>query len=201
MSDESALLPLQQTHESIVRIKQTLDPFLSILRNYHCKCNNKDKIKKKNDKQSKPAVENSRKEIQSSWTVDYHKIIEAEAAVALAIGTLRFMAFRLKGQVRGKKRNDPLRMELTKMKEMLSQVQALRKEEDESSHTNNNDPCSLQQQSDDEVPSKRKRRLDQEETKEDNGHEDDNSKVTSATKMKTNRKTRVGGKRQRNKYN
>jgi hypothetical protein len=147
MSDDTALLPLQQTHESIVRIKQTLDPFLSILKNYHKKCNNKSNSTNKNEN-----LDSSHFGIRPlSNLVDYYKVIEAEAAVALAIGTLRFMAFRLKGQERGKKKNDPLRMELKKMKEILSQVQALRRKEDEDS--NEKDAClSQSKQPDDKSP-------------------------------------------------
>jgi len=145
MSEESALSSLQQTHESILRIKQYLDPFLAILTNYH-KYNKSTNTKKEqsqsnattvvdpnNNNNNSSSKKKKQMDIQSSYNnmmEDYYKIIEAEAAVALAIGTLRFMALRLKGQERGKKKNDPLRMELSKMKEMLSQVRALKREDE-----------------------------------------------------------------------
>lgn len=146
MSEESALSSLQQTHESILRIKQYLDPFLSILTNYH-RYNKSTHTKKEqsqsnattvvdpnNNNNNSSSKTKKQTDIQPSYNnmmEDYYKIIEAEAAVALAIGTLRFMAFRLKGQERGNKKNDPLRMELNKMKEMLSQVRALKREDED----------------------------------------------------------------------
>lgn len=197
MSDDSALLPLQQTHESIVRIKQTLDPFLSILKNYHKKCN------KTNSTNKNENLDSSHFGIQPlSNLVEYYKVIEAEAAVALAIGTLRFMAFRLKGQERGKKKNDPLRMELKKMKEMLSQVQALRRKEDED--INEKDACLSQSNQPDDKgskestsppPSKRKRMVDHDENDVEN---EDDFKAAAVSK-KTNMKTRPGLKKRRKK--
>lgn len=106
MADEKALLPLKKTSESIKQIKKTLTPFLKLLDKYY----NQSSLDK-------------RKEF------DIQRIAEAEAAVALAMGTMRYMAFRLKGQERGKKKNDPLRMELDKMRKALVQVKSLRKED------------------------------------------------------------------------
>eukprot|EP00979_Chaetoceros_neogracilis_P001111 scaffold197_cov268-Chaetoceros_neogracile.AAC.26 len=104
MSDKAALAPLKRTNGSIQQIKHTLTPFLNLLDKYH----------------------NSEK---TSQTFDKQQIVEAESAVALAMGTLRYMAHRLKGEERGKDKNDPLRMELDKMRRTLVQVKRLRKPE------------------------------------------------------------------------
>jgi hypothetical protein len=128
MADEKALLPLKKTSESIKQIKKTLTPFLKLLDKYY----NQSSLDK-------------RKEF------DIQRIAEAEAAVALSIGTMRYMAFRLKGQERGKKKNDPLRMELDKMRKALVQVKSLRKE-DSADKKSTNDTGSKQNSA-----SKRKR--------------------------------------------
>jgi hypothetical protein len=106
MSDESALAPLRKTNESIQQIKETLTPFLNLLDKY----NNQEQEVNKNANE-----------------FDKQEIVEAEAAVALAMGTLRYMAHRLKGEERGKTKNDPLRMELDRMRKTLVQVKALGK--------------------------------------------------------------------------
>ncbi|KAL9179739.1 hypothetical protein ACHAXT_007709 [Thalassiosira profunda] len=56
-----------------------------------------------------------------------HRRAEAEAAVSLALGTLRYMGARLRGLDRGRKKGDPLRAELDKMRGLLV---ALRKVEE-----------------------------------------------------------------------
>jgi hypothetical protein len=140
MSDESALLPLKKTHESILRIKQSLVPFLMLLRRHHRRhsgghnqndimqhdrsCSNQHQHNDEDDRDEKQTIlVDSKQLMEPLITEDLHRIRQAEAAVALAIATLRFMAFRLQGQERGTLKNDPLRMELNKLKEMLSQVE------------------------------------------------------------------------------
>ncbi len=105
MSDEKALLPLKRTSEALKQIKVALTPFLILLDKYH----------------------NQSSETSKS-TFDKQDIAEAEAAVSLAMGTLRYMAHRLQGRSKGKKKNDPLRMELDKMRKTLVQCKGLRKE-------------------------------------------------------------------------
>jgi len=110
MSDESALAPLRKTNESIQQIKETLMPFLNLLDKYN------------NQEQDSNANAN-----KHANEFDKQEIVEAEAAVALAMGTLRYMAHRLRGEERGKTNNDPLRMELDRMRKTLVQVKALGK--------------------------------------------------------------------------
>lgn len=204
MSDESALLPLQRTHESILRIKKYLTPFLMLLKRYHHDDNhniignsssnnnnhNNHNHKSHGEKNSNGknvnvniSIPRSKKDM-SKATISIHQVREAEAAVALAMGTLRYMAHRLKGQERGKKKNDPISTELHRMKQTLSQVEALITKEDQhpinhpcrddydgdhdDDDVNDNDSCLLQSHRNvqDQSITKRKRN-DPEDTNED----------------------------------
>jgi hypothetical protein len=57
--------------------------------------------------------------------LDPHRRAEAEAAVALALGTLRYMGARLRGSDAGRKRGDPLRAELDRMRAALVSLREL----------------------------------------------------------------------------
>ena len=109
MSDKKSLQPLQKTHESLQQIKTALTPFLTLLHEYHHQSSDSSQIKQ----------------------FDKQEIAEAEAAVSLAMGTLRYMAQRLKGQGQSsknkkKKQKDPLRLELDKMRRTLVECKSLR---------------------------------------------------------------------------
>jgi hypothetical protein len=56
-----------------------------------------------------------------------HQRAEAEAAVALAIGTLRYMGARLRGSDVGRKKGDPLRIELDKIRGLMVSLRELEK--------------------------------------------------------------------------
>ena len=56
-----------------------------------------------------------------------HQRAEAEAAVALAIGTLRYMGARLRGSDVGRKKGDPLRIELDKIRGLMVSLRELDK--------------------------------------------------------------------------
>jgi len=120
MSDESALAPLRKTSESLQQIKQSLTPFLNLLDKYH-----------NQEQDSKAKAKANANANAKTNEFDKQQIVEAESAVALAMGTLRYMAHRLKGEERGKKNNDPLRMELDRMRKTLVQVKALAKKTEE----------------------------------------------------------------------
>ena len=135
MSDEKALLPMKRTNESLKQIKATLTPFLTLLDKYHNQTSETSKSK-----------------------FDRQEIAEAEAAVSLAMGTLRYMAHRLKGHSKGKKKNDPLRMELDKMRRTLVQCKGLRKE-------NKNQQGGEKDKQNDKKGSASKRRRIEEDTK------------------------------------
>ena len=57
--------------------------------------------------------------------LDPHRRAEAEAAVALAVGTMRYMGARLRGSDSGRKRGDPLRAELDRMRAALVSLRQL----------------------------------------------------------------------------
>eukprot|EP00956_Cyclotella_meneghiniana_P003153 scaffold3852_cov71-Cyclotella_meneghiniana.AAC.9 len=69
-------------------------------------------------KRSKPGSDESPK-------LDAHRRAEAQAAVSLAIGTLRYMGARLRGLDEGRKKDDPLRMELDKIRSKLVELKKL----------------------------------------------------------------------------
>ncbi|KAL7558062.1 hypothetical protein ACA910_009249 [Epithemia clementina (nom. ined.)] len=54
---------------------------------------------------------------------DPNRIALARTAVALSLGTLRYMGNRLRGSSEGKNPKDPLRLELNRMRQILVQVQ------------------------------------------------------------------------------
>jgi len=97
MSNKVALGSLKKTNNAILSIRKALLPFLDIL-------SNNSKLRQK------PSVTHDSNSAE---------IAEAEAAVALTIGTLRYMAARLEGRDKGPKSNDPLRLELDKMRKIL----------------------------------------------------------------------------------
>ena len=107
MSSDSDLLPLKRTIDAIKQIRITLVPFLRLL-----------------DRQKTDSLRDIQNTI--SQNLDQHQVAEAEAAVALAVGTLRYMAARLNGQSKGKKTNDSLRMELDKMRKTLVLLRGLK---------------------------------------------------------------------------
>ena len=105
-----AIEALQKTIESITSIKTALVPFLKVLKNDNQTSSKKNSNIRSNNEQLSP-----------------YKKKEADAAVALAVGTLRYMGQRLKGLDRGRKKDDPLRQELDKIRGMLVSLKALKK--------------------------------------------------------------------------
>ena len=59
----------------------------------------------------------------SSGIDDPNRLAVARTAVALSLGTLRYMGNRLRGSAQGKDPNDPLRLDLNRMRQILVQVQ------------------------------------------------------------------------------
>jgi regulator of replication initiation timing len=102
--DES-LRPLKRTRESLDQISTCLTPFISLLDRYNSS------VGRRNDNLSE---------------FDTNKIAEAKMAVALSMGTLRYMAARLRGDKIEK--NDPLRIELDKMRKILMEFNSLQKD-------------------------------------------------------------------------
>ena len=63
-------------------------------------------------------------------TAEGKALAQAQAAVALSVGTLRYMGARLRGLDQGRKADDPLRKELNEMRRVLTEVEK-RKDDDE----------------------------------------------------------------------
>mmetsp|Transcript_19671 Transcript_19671/g.29186 ORF Transcript_19671/g.29186 Transcript_19671/m.29186 type:complete len:141 (+) Transcript_19671:146-568(+) len=61
---------------------------------------------------------------------DATKKAQAQAVVALSIGTLRYMGARLQGKDEGRKKDDPLRQELDQMRKVIIQIEKKRKAEE-----------------------------------------------------------------------
>ena len=104
---------LNKTLESLKEIRSALIPFIQLLKDDD-ELNSRTK-KKRGDDSSK--VNNEQ--------MTPHKRAEAQAAVALAIGTLRYMGARIRGLDRGRKKDDPLRIELNKIRGMLVSLRKL----------------------------------------------------------------------------
>ena len=84
--------PVKKTTVSLKNVHKALNPFLKILQD-----------------------ENNRNFYDTQPKADPQKLAEAEAAVALTLGTLRYVSSRLSG-----KKTDPgLKMELDKMKKII----------------------------------------------------------------------------------
>jgi DNA anti-recombination protein RmuC len=56
-------------------------------------------------------------------------LAQAEAVVALSVGTLRYMGARLRGLDQGRKSDDPLRKELNEMRRVLQEVEKMKNDE------------------------------------------------------------------------
>lgn len=102
---DETLLPLKRTRESLDQISTCLSPFISLLDQYNSS------VGRRNGNLSE---------------FDAKKIAEAKMAIALSMGTLRYMAARLRGDKIEK--NDPLRIELDKMRKILMEFNSLQKD-------------------------------------------------------------------------
>lgn len=122
MSSDDALQPLKRTRESLDQISDCLKPFLSIL-----------------DRYNKSSRMDSNERSKNTWNTDSfdaRNVAEAKMAVALSIGTLRYMASKLGGEKVEK--NDPLRLELDKMRKILVELNSLH-EKDDADHPNSDE--------------------------------------------------------------
>lgn len=128
----SSLDPLHKTLQSLKEIRSALLPFLRLLKDDDDSSKTLDSSpttktnKSSNKKRSRPGNDSSESNEESTTTqLTPNRRAEAEAAVALAIGTLRYMGARLRGLDRGRKKGDPLRMELDKTRGMLVALRKL----------------------------------------------------------------------------
>ena len=74
--------------------------------------------------------------------MNVHRCAEAQAAVALAVCTLRYMGGRLRGLDVGRKKDDPLRMELDKIRGALMSLKKLESSDTvDTFHSDDADNC------------------------------------------------------------
>lgn len=59
-------------------------------------------------------------------TAEGKALAQAQAAVALSVGTLRYVGARLRGLDQGRKADDPLRQELNEMRRVLTAVEKIK---------------------------------------------------------------------------
>lgn len=118
MSESSSLVPLKKTYESLKKIQETLIPFLELVNRYY-------QQQKEINGGGGSLLSKDTDSVQGK-KIELFQITEAEAAISLSVGTLRYMAFRLKGQ-KSDGKNDPLRLELDKIRKTLVELRKLKK--------------------------------------------------------------------------
>ena len=120
---------LHKTISALKEIRTSLIPFIQVLKDDDVgSTNNKSDSPSKKKKRSRDNNTNS----NDKQLLTPHERAEAKAAVALAIGTLRYMGNRLKGKDEGRKKGDPLRMELDNIRSLLVQLRKLEKKDNKS---------------------------------------------------------------------
>jgi hypothetical protein len=126
-TNDPKLQPLHKTLHALKEIRSSLLPFLKLLRD-------DDDVKKTTDEKKKKDgssnISSSKDKTPLKQQLTPHKRAEAEAAVALAMGTLRYMGGRLKGLDKGRKKGDPLRKELDQIRGLLVSLRKIESEEE-----------------------------------------------------------------------
>ncbi|KAL7498128.1 hypothetical protein ACHAWT_009652 [Skeletonema menzelii] len=161
-TNDPKLQPLHKTLIALKEIKSSLLPFLKLLRDDDNAHKSADEKKKNNS---------SKNETHSKQQLTPHKRAEAEAAVALAVGTLRYMGSRLKGLDRGRKKGDPLRKELDQIRGLLVSLRKIESEEEkkkknDASTTKEEDPRSKKEVAGKTSADNKKRRSDDGDTED-----------------------------------
>lgn len=187
--DEATIAALHKAKDALKQIKSALVPFLEVLKNdsrIASSESNETKGIAQSKKRSKPDSIESPK-------LDAHKQAEAEAAVAckyltlcevlgdtennnyillydlccvctVAIGTLRYMGARLRGLDQGRKKGDPLRVELDNIRAKLVELKNLEasmaSDKDAKSDNSTSEKKEGTQQNDDTMSKKRRKVLD-----------------------------------------
>mmetsp|Transcript_26696 Transcript_26696/g.56228 ORF Transcript_26696/g.56228 Transcript_26696/m.56228 type:complete len:203 (-) Transcript_26696:44-652(-) len=121
--DDSSLDPLRKTLGSLKEIRTNLFPFLKFLKEDTCESGQSRSSGKKHSLRGGDCADTDITNVSKG--LHLHRRAEAEAAVALVIGTLRYMGARLSGLDRGRKKGDPLRMELDKIRGTLVKLRKI----------------------------------------------------------------------------
>jgi hypothetical protein len=128
------LQPLHKTLHALKEIKVSLMPFLKLLQDDH----DAKKTIADDDRKKKHTTTQKKKQLLTP-----HRRAEAEAAVALSIGTLRYMGARLKGLDRGRKK-DELRKELDQIRGLLVSLRKIEGEVEKKKRNNDSSVKEMQ---------------------------------------------------------
>ena len=128
---KTVLKQLQKSNEAINQIKTAIDPYLQLLQESSSSTSSTTTTTTTTTSSSSNSITNVTNPNRLTGKkrpreLSANQITEAQAAIALTIGTLRYMAARLQGLNRGKDKNDSLRMELDKMKKTLVKLRGLK---------------------------------------------------------------------------
>jgi len=118
---------LHKTISALKEIRTSLIPFIQVLKDDG---NGSSRNKSDSASKKKKRSRNDNINCNDKQLITPQERAEAKAAVALAIGTLRYMGNRLKGKDEGRKKGDPLRMELDNIRGLLVQLRKLEKKDD-----------------------------------------------------------------------
>lgn len=134
-SNQSSTDSLQKSLHSLKEIRSALLPFLRVLKDdsgkhqriHHYSCHSSTLASSSRNGKRGFAFHSNGDCIttQSDSQLNPHRRAEAQAAVALAVCTLRYMGGRLRGLDVGRKKDDPLRMELDKIRGVLVSLKKL----------------------------------------------------------------------------
>lgn len=150
--NNKSLDPLHLTTKALKEIRTNLVPFLQLLKDDDessialLEATKKSQSTKKRGRPTDTREDNdetsSTRQPSKKPKLSPHKRAEAEAAVAMAVGTLRYMGSRLRGLDHGRKKGDPLRVELDKCKSIMVSLRKLegekKKKEDGENDAKNN---------------------------------------------------------------
>jgi soluble cytochrome b562 len=100
MASKSSIDALTKTREALEEIQKQMRPFLRDLMG-----------------------ENAEQDDEIDEEEEKIKTAQASMAIALAMGTLRYMGARLRGLDQGRKQDDPLRKELNNMRKIMRDLQ------------------------------------------------------------------------------
>ena len=117
-ANHSSLDTLHKTLHSLKEIRSALLPFLRVIKDDIGK-HHRHHVSPSNGKGGVYSDGNDATKNQSTSKLNPHRRAEAQAAVALAVCTLRYMGGRLRGLDVGRRKDDPLRMELDKIRGIL----------------------------------------------------------------------------------
>ena len=190
MASSTELAPLHKTVDALKEIRKQIQPFLRVI-------------------ESSESVEGNDDSTSSTTSSkhDPHTVAEARTAVALAVGTLRHMGARMGGRGGGGTgdKNDPLRLELDRMRKMLVTLRKVDKRGDTNKTTKqsgNNNGMKKKSTSDVNKDSKSEgsKKSDEVASKSDTGS-DMNSSPNKDQKRKKKESDDSSGKKKRRKMN